>query len=290
MAQQRADIFSEAGMTDAEKRQLAEEEIKRKAKEREAMVWDGHIASAELSTQRFQTTANLDSQISAIHRAKGLTEDEQQTRIGPSQAAPPTTAPEPPAAFPASSAGGSTISAAPQANLYNPNARQMYNPYGVPLMQPGQTTLPAGVGGGFDPGAPPGAPAPPAQAPAGVARPAEDAPDGEPSAKRAKTNEPQFYDEQSWLETHPEPIALYVQMPEQGDRPEWDVKGQVIELSEVPLTALVSTLRERIHSQTQVPPGKQQLKWNDRILSNKNTLASYNFENGERLTLAIKKK
>lgn len=344
MAQQRADIFSEAGMTDAEKRQQAEEEIKRKAKEREAIVWDGHIASADLSQQRFQTSANLESQISALHRAKGLTEDAEQTRIGPSAGGPPedaaamaasiappisTTTTEPAAASSSTSAGleagtgsatmtsGATISAGPQANMLNLN-RQMYNPYGVPIMQPGQTTLPdmnptssaasaadpaaaaaapvpAPTSSAFNLGAPPGhVGAPPAHLgapPAQMARPAEEPPEEEPAAKRAKTVEaPQYIDEQEWLDSHPEPIALYVQMPESADRAEWDVHGQLITLPEVPLTALVSTLRERIHSQTQVPPGKQQIKWNDRILANKNTLASYNFENGEKLTVTIKKK
>lgn len=272
IAQQRTDIFSEAGMTDAEKRQQAEEELKRKAKEREAIVWDGHIASAEMSAQRYQSSANLDSQISALHKAKGLTEDANQSRIGPNVGAANDVN-----TFPPSS--GATISAAPQASLLNPNAPQMYNPYGVPLMQPGQTSI-AGQAASSQPSS-------------GFGRPAEEAPEGQPDAKRARMArgpEGQFYDENSWLETHPDPVSIYVQMPESADKPEYNVTGQVITLSDVPLTALVSTLRERIHAQTQVPPGKQQIKWNDRILSNKNTLASYNFENGERLSLHIKKK
>lgn len=292
MAHQRSDIFSEAGMTENEKRQRAEEELRRKAKEREAIVWDGHIASAELSTQRFQTTANLDSQINALHRAKGLTEEESQgPKIGPGAPSTPGTAAS---AQPGSSSAadpfpqptsGSTISAAPQATMLNPNAPQMYNPYGIPLMQPGQTSLPPGY-------APAPAPAPDTSS-SGMARSADAAPEGEPDAKRARTNtgdQPQFYDEQSWIDTHPEPITITVQMPESAERPEWNVKGQTITLADVPLTALVSTLRERVHAQTQVPPGKQQLKWNDRLLSNRNTLASYNFDSGQQLNLTIKKK
>ena len=73
LARKRSDIFSTAGMSEAEKAKAAQEEIRRKTKEREAVVWDGHVASGELTTNRFQTGANLNQQIEAIHRAKGLT-------------------------------------------------------------------------------------------------------------------------------------------------------------------------------------------------------------------------
>ena len=73
LARKRGDIFSTAGMSEAEKAKAAQEEARRKAKDREAVVWDGHVASGELTTNRFQTGANLNQQIEAIHRAKGLT-------------------------------------------------------------------------------------------------------------------------------------------------------------------------------------------------------------------------
>lgn len=60
-------------MSEAEKAKAAQEDARRKAKDREAVVWDGHVASGELTTNRFQTGANLNQQIEAIHRAKGLT-------------------------------------------------------------------------------------------------------------------------------------------------------------------------------------------------------------------------
>lgn len=52
---------------------MIEAEIKAKQREREKNVWDGHTASMDSTRERYQANANLDDQIAALHRAKGLT-------------------------------------------------------------------------------------------------------------------------------------------------------------------------------------------------------------------------
>ena len=69
LALHRPDIFGTADDAEERKRQ---EELKAKSKAREAEVWDGHTASKDGITTRFQQGANLDEQIEALHRAKGL--------------------------------------------------------------------------------------------------------------------------------------------------------------------------------------------------------------------------
>jgi len=150
----------------------------------------------------------------------------------------------------------------------------------------------APAGFGFPPGFMP--PPPPAgfmQPLNANGRPAETGPDGEPSAKRARMSklpEGQYYNEQIWIDTHPDPITLQIQLPNYPERPEWKCDGSTLPLEDVPLTALIGTLRDRIQAKTSLPIGRQQLRLNDRILTNSNTLASLNFDNGDTITLQIK--
>jgi len=69
MAAHRPDIFGDSP-GDKEFRRQAEELAKSRAREKD--VWDGHAASKESITNRYQATANLDEQIEALHRAKHL--------------------------------------------------------------------------------------------------------------------------------------------------------------------------------------------------------------------------
>ena len=70
LAANRADIFGTGG--DNEIRNQADIAARALQNEREKNVWDGHTASKESTTDRFREGANLDEQIQAIHRAKGL--------------------------------------------------------------------------------------------------------------------------------------------------------------------------------------------------------------------------
>jgi splicing factor 3A subunit 1 len=58
--------------TEEDLRKRQEDEERQKRKEREKIIWDGHTASKVATVEKFQTGSNLDLQIEAIHRAKGL--------------------------------------------------------------------------------------------------------------------------------------------------------------------------------------------------------------------------
>lgn len=123
IASRRTDIFT-ASKEDEERRKQQEAEERLRKREREKVVWDGHTASALSTAERFQSGANLDEQIAALHRAKGLTTKE--SNIGPrpagAEAEAATKAPQflsAPGSF-----AGATMSAAP-----NPQAQPMPSQY-----------------------------------------------------------------------------------------------------------------------------------------------------------------
>ena len=70
LARARVDIFGTEA--DEEKRKREEQAELERRKERERDVWDGHTASKDKTLDKFQSTSNIDEQIAAIHRAKGL--------------------------------------------------------------------------------------------------------------------------------------------------------------------------------------------------------------------------
>ena len=198
-------------------------------KERERNVWDGHTASKETVTDRAQAGANLDEQIAAIHRAKGLVEfvfhhsfscslliaiysvdDGQDPRIGPSFNTPSASTEQP------TFISGATFSAAPQPHQTNhslPSYSQQSG-YGQPLNQAqaappadyssqdyGSAGLPLPMAG--LPARPPVANPGEALPPGAYVRPAEGGPDGEPSAKKQRRIEGTYYPEEDWINSHP---------------------------------------------------------------------------------------
>lgn len=80
---------------------------------------------------------------------------------------------------------------------------------------------------------------------AGSTRPAEDEPEGEPSAKRTRTADGELVPEAEWLASHPDPVKIGVQLPDYPAKPAWGCDGKKLEL-EVPLSLLVGTIRDRI--------------------------------------------
>lgn len=140
IAAKRTDIFS-ATLEDEARRRAKEEEERIRKREREKVVWDGHTASAISTAERFQSGANFDEQIAAIHRAKGLTATE--SNIGPKMGTAPdgqSSGPAPNFFSAPGSFSGATLSAAanPQAqSQQQPDPAQIqqqqpqyqYNPY-----------------------------------------------------------------------------------------------------------------------------------------------------------------
>jgi len=133
---------------------------------------------------------------------------------------------------------------------------------------------------------------------AGMVRSADEmegvtADDGIPPAKRqrvARLPGGQFYPEQDWINLHPHPISVQVQLPEDSTKPEWKLDGSVVTLPEIPVTFLVSTLRDHIirHIGSSVPLSRIMLSFNGKMLTNANTLASYNLEDEDLLVLGVR--
>jgi splicing factor 3A subunit 1 len=118
IASKRSDIFSTT-QEDEERRKKQEEEERIRKREREKVVWDGHTASALSTAERFQSGADLDAQIAALHRAKGLTGQESNIGPRPNAADPAEVATAAPSFLQAPGAfAGATLSAAP-----NPQAQ-----------------------------------------------------------------------------------------------------------------------------------------------------------------------
>ena len=70
LANARTDLFGDD--LDEEARRKRDEEDKAKRKEREKIIWDGHIASAQKTSDTFQSQFNLEDQIKKMHSRIGL--------------------------------------------------------------------------------------------------------------------------------------------------------------------------------------------------------------------------
>ncbi|EGN96000.1 hypothetical protein SERLA73DRAFT_93926 [Serpula lacrymans var. lacrymans S7.3] len=316
LARTRVDIFG--AEADEERRKKEEEEEREKRKEREKVVWDGHTASKANTLDKYSTNVNFDEQIAAIHRAKGLGPQDANAigpGIGPAAAPPPamTGLPPAPSSLPAPPIqGGSgtsnnpaysaaTISSGPQPASIYPN-------------QPPPVMLPPLHYQGLDAAQPFGyQPPPPGMHPAriaamaaggamqtpphtGVVRSADEMEgiigEGQPPPKRqkvAKLPGGAVYPEADWISMHPYTISLFVQLPNDPSKPEWKLDGTTVTIPDLPLNLLVATLRDRIIqvTQTGLPASRIRLSYAGKMLTNANSIASYNLEDEDALVLSV---
>ncbi|XP_070565002.1 splicing factor 3A subunit 1-like [Ptychodera flava] len=84
LAERRTDIFGEGDVETAIGKKIGEEDIKPKEK----VAWDGHTASMEATINKAKANISLKEQIEAIHKARGLTPDEEKEKIGPAKPLP----------------------------------------------------------------------------------------------------------------------------------------------------------------------------------------------------------
>lgn len=86
------------------------------------------------------------------------------------------------------------------------------------------------------------------------------------------------------------PISLNVQLPNESSKPEWKFDGGVVLVPDLPLTLLVSTLRDRIlqHTGSSISAGKIRISYEGRMLTNANTIASYNLEEEDTVTVSVR--
>jgi splicing factor 3A subunit 1 len=89
---------------------------------------------------------------------------------------------------------------------------------------------------------------------------------------------------------HPIPISLLIQLPNMPDHPDWKLDGTIATVPDLPLNLLVSTLRDRIvrHIDSTLPPGRVKLTYMGKLLTNQQTIAVYNLEDGDTLVLDVR--
>lgn len=306
LARTRVDIFG--AEADEERRKKEEEEERERRKEKEKVVWDGHTATKVSTMDKYSLNVNFDEQIAAIHRAKGLGPQDVNAigpGIGPAAAPPPpmTTLPPAPASLPAPpiQASGSvshpgysaaTVSSGPQpASVYSNQPPPVMLP---PLHYQGPDAVQPF---GFQPPPPgmhPARMAGMAGPQVGMVRSADEMEglEEQPQIKRqkiAKLPGGALYPEADWISMHPYTISLGIQLPNEPSKPEWKLDGKMVTISDLPLTLLVSTLRERFIQATgsTLPASKMRISYMGKMLTNSSTIASFNLEDEDVVVLSV---
>lgn len=168
------------------------------------------------------------------------------------------------------------------------------NPPNVPP-PPGSQYPPMGVPRGYAPLPipPQGMPMmhPPPPMPQGVPPPPppEEAPPlpEEPEPKRQKLDDSVLIPEDQFLAQHPGPVCISVSVPNMD---EGNLRGQVVEITVQALSETVSSLKEKIAAEIQLPANKQKLSGKAGFLKDNLSLAYYNVGAGETLTLALRER
>uniref|UniRef100_A0A672L5V4 Splicing factor 3A subunit 1-like n=2 Tax=Sinocyclocheilus grahami TaxID=75366 RepID=A0A672L5V4_SINGR len=312
LAERRTDIFGVEETAIGKK--IGEEEIQ---KPEEKVTWDGHSGSMARTQQAAQANITLQEQIEAIHKAKGLVQqDDTKEKIGPSK---PNEIPQPPLLSVAPSLPKPTppisitpAMAPPVRTTLLPAVPVIPRPPVAPMVRlapmppmlhaPRISVLPMPPSAShiMAPRPPPMVvpaafvPAPPVpQPPSAVAAPMPPAHpppphEDEPSSKKMKT-EDNLIPEEEFLRRNKGPVAVKVQVPNMQDKTEWKLSGQVLNFS-LPLTDQVSVIKVKIHEATGMPAGKQKLQYEGIFIKDSNSLAYYNMNNGSVIHLALKER
>lgn len=79
-------------------------------------------------------------------------------------------------------------------------------------------------------------------------------------------------------------------MPLDPSKPEWKLNGQTVTIPDLPLTLLVSTLRDRIlqHTESSVPASRIRLSYQGKMLTNKESIALSNLEDEDLLVFSVR--
>ncbi|CAG8539377.1 6804_t:CDS:2 [Paraglomus brasilianum] len=83
-------------------------------------------------------------------------------------------------------------------------------------------------------------------------------------------------------------FTLTIQCPNLPEKPEWNCTGQSLEIEDVSLNMLVSTLKDKIAARLSFPAGKQKLAIGGQVMKNQGALGFYNIENGTAISLQVK--
>ncbi|CAO3621302.1 unnamed protein product [Cunninghamella echinulata] len=85
-------------------------------------------------------------------------------------------------------------------------------------------------------------------------------------------------------------IKLLIKTIDYPDKPEWHLNGETFELTDLPLTTLVSTVKDRITAQLGMPQGKQKLTIEQTVMNNGKSLGFYGCSDGTELQLGLKRR
>ncbi|XP_024294713.1 splicing factor 3A subunit 1 isoform X1 [Oncorhynchus tshawytscha] len=325
LAERRTDIFGVEETAIGKK--IGEEEIQ---KPEEKVTWDGHSGSMARTQQAAQANITLQEQIEAIHKAKGLVqEDESKEKIGPSKPelyhhhhqsplissapllpkpSPPmnTMARAPPSMLPP--VRTTLLSAVPviprppmapvqmrlaPGQVLTPMPPMMHAPRinVVPMPQPPHMMAPR----------PPPMVVPTAFVPAPpVPQPPRPRPDPQPPSQPP----PPHNDEPASKKMKTEDNLMPEEEFLRRYKGSVSITVQVPNMQDktewklsgqalnftIPLTDQVSVIKVKIHEATGMPAGKQKLQYEGIFIKDSNSLAYYNINNGSVIHLALKER
>jgi splicing factor 3A subunit 1 len=290
-AGKRTDIFG--GVAEEEAQRKREQEEARKRKDRETIVWDGHAASRTDTTNEFNRPDALQSDMAQIQ--KRFKTDQQKTYVGPQIG---------------NEQGGPTQYAAPPVHMHGATMQQ----------QPSVASMGTGPGassvqhfGGMPQTAPAygashayGHPQPPVQHHQQQQMPyvTYDQPQAhfngggmhqvqQPYYQQQQTLEKRgdgtLHNEQQWMQYHPQPIRVAIQMPNNpqlSDR----CDGGLITFADMPIGTTIGGVRDRLQMETldgKVGASRLKLRVDGKPTTLRQTLAHWNLLDGDVLTLQI---
>ncbi|KAM7251222.1 hypothetical protein ACFE04_023105 [Oxalis oulophora] len=109
----------------------------------------------------------------------------------------------------------------------------------------------------------------------------------EPEPKRQKMDDTVLIPEDQFLAQHPGLARIIVSVP---NHDEGNLKGQLLEITMQSLSETVSSLKEKISGEIQLPANKQKLSGKAGFLKDNMSLAYYNIGTGEPLTLSLRER
>ncbi|KAL1806971.1 hypothetical protein ACET3Z_030039 [Daucus carota] len=109
----------------------------------------------------------------------------------------------------------------------------------------------------------------------------------EPEAKRQRLGDSMLIPEDQFLAQHQGPASIHVSVPNVD---EGNLKGQVLEIRVESLSETVSSLKEKIAGEIQLPSNKQKLSGKAGFLKDHLSLAYYNVAGGETLSLSLRER
>mmetsp|Transcript_13215 Transcript_13215/g.37526 ORF Transcript_13215/g.37526 Transcript_13215/m.37526 type:complete len:689 (+) Transcript_13215:95-2161(+) len=291
-ADRRTDLFGDDDELEIGRAKGEDGQLEQLQKEKEKVVWDGHMASIQQATTG--SLKKMQEKIAEIQNEKAKSEEirKEKNAPGPSLPAGITAVPKTQGALlpppPPPSKGLLPLPGNPPPPPPPGGAAPPPPPPGGGL-RPGMAVIHSGTG------APP--PPPPTSGTssgsvpdAGVkrGRADESTGDDEPPLKRGRAGPRTLVSAEEWLKTHTEPISILVECA--SGKPEWGLEGQTVELEGVNLLLTVGEMKKLLAEKgISAPLNKLKLKVPDLgWLKDGQSLASGNMDNGTRLEMSLK--